>query len=61
MTNGVCINKIYNVYEPIHHKKIDSVKVTEIHGSLFSGYSIYLKYEVAYDLSDSIIIEEVEE
>ncbi len=54
------VGKRYKVYAPMKRRLLDEVEVTEIQGSVFSCYSTLFDYDTAYDLSDGIIVEPLE-
>ena len=54
------VGKKYKVYAPMKRRLLDEVEVTEIDGSAFYCYSTLFDYDTAYDLSDGIVVEQVE-
>lgn len=54
------VGKKYKVYAPMKKRLLDEVEVTEIVGSAFYCYSTLFDYDTAYDLSDGIVVEQVE-
>ena len=56
----VKVGKRYRVYSPIKRRLLDEVEVTEVAGSAFYCYSTMFDYDTSYDLSDGIVVEQVE-
>lgn len=54
------VGKKYKVYAPMKRRLLDEVEVTEIVGSAFYCYSTLFDYDTAYDLSDGIVVEQIE-
>lgn len=54
------VGKKYKIYAPMKRRLLDEVEVTGIEGSAFYCYSLMFDYETAYDLSDGIVVEQVE-
>lgn len=52
--------KKYRVYAPMKGRLLDEVEVTEIGGSVFYCHSTLFDYDTAYDLSDGIVVEQIE-
>lgn len=54
------VGKKYKVYAPMKRRVLDEVEVTAIVGSAFYCYSTFFGYDTAYDLSDGIVVEPIE-
>lgn len=54
------VGKKYKVYTPMKRRLLDEVEVTKVVGSVFSCYSTAFGYDTAYDLSDGIVVEQIE-
>ena len=54
------VGKKYKVYAPMKRRLLDEVEVTEIDCSAFYCYSTLFDYDTSYDLSDGIVVEQVE-
>jgi hypothetical protein len=54
------VGKKYKIYAPMKRRLLDEVEVTEILDSAFSCYSTMFDYDTAYDLSDGIVVEQIE-
>jgi len=54
------VGKKYKVYAPMKRRLLDEVEVTEIVGSTFYCYSTLFDHDTAYDLSDGIVLEQIE-
>ena len=54
------VGKKYKVYAPMKSRLLDEVEVTEVDGNAIYCYSTLFDYDTAYDLSDGIVLEQVE-
>lgn len=54
------VGKKYKVYAPMKRRLLDEVEVTEIVGNAFYCYSTFFEYDTSYDLSDGIVVEQIE-
>lgn len=59
-TRVVEVGKNYQVYAPFKRRLLDEVEVTEVVGSCFYCYSTMFDYDTAYDLSDGIVVEQID-
>ena len=54
------VGKKYKVYTPMKGRLLDEVEITVIVGSAFYCHSTLFDYDTGYDLSDGIVVEQLE-